>query len=150
MTERARERGGSLPAAIARIGFDDPERVLRLLSDPAVADLIHTTERIEDEGLAASLSRTADPDAAALGVVRLMETAASDPELYAELTSALSVPGQARERVTKVLGASVALTDHLVAHPRQWRAAADAGDLTAEQRTDRLVEIGRASCRERV
>ena len=139
MTERARERGGSLPAAIARIGFDDPERVLRLLSDPAVADLIHTTERIEDEGLAASLSRTADPDAAALGVVRLMETAASDAELYAELTSALSVPGQARERVTKVLGASVALTDHLVAHPRQWRAAADAGDLTAEQRMDRLV-----------
>ncbi|MGA8047239.1 MAG: bifunctional [glutamine synthetase] adenylyltransferase/[glutamine synthetase]-adenylyl-L-tyrosine phosphorylase [Dermatophilaceae bacterium] len=139
MTERARARGGSLPAAVARLGFDDPERVLRLLSDPAVADLIHTTERIEDEGLAASLSRTADPDAAALGVVRLMERAAADAGLYAMVTAGLSEPGRARERVTKVLGASVALTDHLVAHPAQWRAVVDAADLSAQERMDRLV-----------
>ena len=139
MTERARARGGSLPAAVARLGFDDPERVLRLLSDPAVADLIHTTERIEDEGLAASLSRTADPDAAALGVVRLMERVAADAELYAAVTAALSAPGRARERVTQVLGASVALTDHLVAHPEQWRAVVDAGDLSGQERMDRLV-----------
>ncbi|KAB7744664.1 bifunctional [glutamine synthetase] adenylyltransferase/[glutamine synthetase]-adenylyl-L-tyrosine phosphorylase [Nostocoides sp. F2B08] len=149
MTNRARDRGGSLPAAIARLGFDDPERVLRLLSDPAVADLIHTTERIEDEGLAASLSRTADPDAAALGMVRLMETASADAGLYAAVTSALSSPGQARERVTKVLGASVALADHLVAHPGQWRAVAEAVDLSAHERMDRLVGAVRDAMEER-
>ncbi|HHU10935.1 MAG TPA: bifunctional [glutamine synthetase] adenylyltransferase/[glutamine synthetase]-adenylyl-L-tyrosine phosphorylase [Intrasporangiaceae bacterium] len=138
MSERRGSRAESLGAAVARLGFTDPRRVLGLLADPAVADLIHSTGRIEDDGLAESLSRTVDPDAAALGVVRLME-AAQGREMYADLASALSRPGPARERVFAVLGASAALTDHLVAHPHQWRAAVDATELTAAERRDRLV-----------
>ena len=65
MTEPTAQRSTSLPAAVARLGFDDPDRVLRLLSDPAVADLITSTDRIEEHGLAEALSRTVDPDAAA-------------------------------------------------------------------------------------
>ena len=139
MTEPTVQRSGSLPAAVARLGFDDPARVLRLLADPAVADLISSTDRIEEHGLAAALSRTVDPDAAALGIVRVMESVARDRELYAEVTAALSTPGPARERVLAVLGASAALTDHLVAHPEQWRAAVEARDLEAGERRSMLV-----------
>jgi [glutamine synthetase] adenylyltransferase / [glutamine synthetase]-adenylyl-L-tyrosine phosphorylase len=139
MSERAGHRGGSLAGAVARLGFDDPDRVLRLLSDRAVADLIRTTDSIEEHGLAAALSRTDDPDAAALAVVRFMESVARDPDLYAEVTAELSRPGPARDRVLSVLGASTALTDHLVAHPRQWRAAVDARELRGGKRVELLV-----------
>ena len=139
MTEPSTQRSGSLPAAVARLGFDDPERVLRLLSDPAVADLITSTDRIEEHGLAEALSRTDDPDAAALGIVRLMESVTRHRSLSGEVSAALSAPGPARERVLAVLGASAALTDHLVAHPDQWRAAVDARDLDAGERTAALV-----------
>ncbi|MCA1782509.1 MAG: bifunctional [glutamine synthetase] adenylyltransferase/[glutamine synthetase]-adenylyl-L-tyrosine phosphorylase [Dermatophilaceae bacterium] len=140
MTEPTAQRSGSLAAAVARLGFDDPGRVLRLLGDPAVADLISSTDRIEEHGLAEALSRTVDPDAAALGIVRVMESVARRPELYAEVTAALSGPGPARERVLAVVGASAALTDHLVAHPDQWRAAVDARDLDLDER--RLALVG--------
>ncbi|MDO5502787.1 MAG: bifunctional [glutamine synthetase] adenylyltransferase/[glutamine synthetase]-adenylyl-L-tyrosine phosphorylase [Actinomycetia bacterium] len=139
MSESATPRGGSLNAAIARLGFEEPTRVLRLLSDGAVADLITTTERVEPDGLAESLSRTVDPDAAALGVVRFMEVVAKDEQRYAAVIAALSSPGPARERLFGVLGASSALTDHLVAHPEQWTAVTEATDRSAQERRDRLV-----------
>ncbi|NLX00432.1 MAG: bifunctional [glutamine synthetase] adenylyltransferase/[glutamine synthetase]-adenylyl-L-tyrosine phosphorylase [Actinomycetales bacterium] len=145
MTESVRPRTESLPAAIARLGFDDPKRVLGLLSDPAVADLFEDSERIEPDGLAQALSRTADPDDAALAVVRFMEAAARDDSLYAAVTSALCRPGAARDRVLGVFGASSALTDHLVAHPEHWVAAAEAVDLGPVERTDRLVEAVQAA-----
>ncbi len=142
MTEQAALRTGSVPGGIARLGFADPERVMRLLADPAVAGLVHSREAIEVGGLAESLSRTTDPDAAALGIVRLMEAAKASSSyagLTSDLTSALANPGQARERLLGVLGASAALTDHLVAHPEHWAAAVNARDRTGQERREQLV-----------
>ena len=145
MTEPSRPRSESLPAAIARLGFDEPKRVLGLLSDPAVADLFEDTERIEPDGLATALSRTADPDAAALGIVRFMEAVARDRSLYASVTAALARPGPARDRVFGILGSSSALTDHLVAHPGHWVAVAQAREVEAQERTAMLVAAVQAA-----
>ena len=145
MTEPSRRRSESFPAAIARLGFDEPKRVVALLSDPAVVDLFEDTERIEPDGLAKGLSRTADPDAAALGIVRFMEVVARDDSLYAAVTPALASPGPVRDRVFGILGASSALTDHLVAHPDHWVAVAQACDLDADERKTALVAAVQAS-----
>ena len=53
---------GSIPVAIARLGFDDPARAYALLQDPAVAGLIHSREHIEEHGLAEALGSVPDPD----------------------------------------------------------------------------------------
>ena len=61
---------GSIPVAIARLGFADPARAKGLLDDPAIAGLIHSREHIEAHGLAAALAEVPDPDGALLGLVR--------------------------------------------------------------------------------
>ncbi len=135
-------RSGSISAAIARLGFADPARAHRLLDDPALTDLIGSRERIEDGGLTESLAEVADPDLGLLGIVRFMESAGRQRNQvgYAALVAALRSPGHARDRMLRVMGASQALTDHLVAHPEDWRSAAYAGPLTVAERTRSLVE----------
>ena len=130
---------GSIPVAIARLGFDDPARAHTLLQDPAVADLIHSREHIEERGLAEALAAVPDPDGALLGLVRFMESVCRDAALRGPVTEALGVPGRARDRVLAVLGSSAALGDHLVAHPDHWRAVTEARPLTVTERTERLV-----------
>ena len=130
---------GSVPAAIARLGFADPRRALTLLTDPAIADVAGTPERIDEDGLSEALSRVADPDGALLGIVRFMEAAGRRPELRAEVAAAVAVPGPARARLLAVLGASTALTDHLVAHPEHWRAAAEAVPTPGDARRRALL-----------
>src|SRR4051794_3850420 len=71
------------------------------------------------EPLVALLARTADPDQALAGLVRLAERAG--PGLVEELAND---EGTAM-RLLSVLGASQALTDHLCRHPEQWRELAD-------------------------
>ena len=143
MSEDVTLRPGSIPATLARLGFHDHVRVERLLTDAAVADLISSTDGIEVDGLAEALARTADPDQAVLGIVRFMESAGRqdrrDTGLYAAVTDALAVPGQARDRVFAILGASAALTDHLIAHPEHWTAAAHALDLPGGERLELLL-----------
>ena len=46
---------GSIPVAIARLGFSDPARAKSLLDDPALTDLIRSRDHIEAEGLATAL-----------------------------------------------------------------------------------------------
>ncbi|HOB80008.1 MAG TPA: bifunctional [glutamine synthetase] adenylyltransferase/[glutamine synthetase]-adenylyl-L-tyrosine phosphorylase [Ornithinibacter sp.] len=130
---------GSIPVAIARLGFDDAARAFGLLQDPALAGLIHSREHIEDHGLAAALAGVPDPDGALLGLVRFMEVVGRDPELRGPVTEALAAPGPARQRLLAVLGSSAALGDHLCAHPHQWSAVTRAQPLTAQQRIQRLV-----------
>ncbi|WP_461000603.1 bifunctional [glutamine synthetase] adenylyltransferase/[glutamine synthetase]-adenylyl-L-tyrosine phosphorylase [Streptomonospora sediminis] len=96
--------------ALARRGFGDGARAVRLMSDGGLDpdrhfDLIH------------ELGAAPDPDQALLGLSRLLESCA-DP---AELLETLCADPDLRSRLTKVLGASVALTDHLVRHPDDWR-----------------------------
>ena len=84
---------GSIPVAIARLGFDDAARAYTLLQDPSVADLIRSREHIEDNGLAAALASVPDPDGALLGLVRFMEAVCRDPGLRGPVTEALGAPG---------------------------------------------------------
>jgi glutamate-ammonia-ligase adenylyltransferase len=130
---------GSVPAAIARLGFADPRRATTLLDDPALVDVAGTPDRIDEDGLSEALSGAADPDGALLGLVRFMEAVNRRPGLRADVTTALTTPGPQRSRLLRVLGASTALTDHLVAHPEHWPAATDAVPLTADERRDALV-----------
>jgi [glutamine synthetase] adenylyltransferase / [glutamine synthetase]-adenylyl-L-tyrosine phosphorylase len=102
-------RSDSLRTRLLRLGFEDSER--------ATADLGRLGDSAEP--LAALLARTADPDQALAGLVRLAERAA--PGFLGELADD---EGTAM-RLLSVLGASQALTDHLCRHPDQWRELTD-------------------------
>jgi glutamate-ammonia-ligase adenylyltransferase len=71
-----------------------------------------------------SLSRAPDADIALLAMVRLADALAGD---WDELNSELLTDRALRGRLFGVLGSSVALGDHLVAHPQSWRLLA--GDV---------------------
>ena len=105
-------RGTVGKTSLVRMGFADAERSKTNL------------ERIGDEAdpLLAVLARTADPDQALHGLVRLAE-AAEDGK---QLVSALADDEGTAMRLLSVLGASTALTDHLCRHPEQWTELADA------------------------
>ncbi|KQW43970.1 glutamine-synthetase adenylyltransferase [Nocardioides sp. Root1257] len=106
MTRAATSKGNLL-----RLGFQDP--------DAALQDLLRLGEAAEP--LLALLGRTADPDAALSGLLRMREVVADPDALLAAL---VDDEGTAM-RLLCVLGASEALSDHLVRHPEHWR------DLTA-------------------
>ena len=102
MTRAATSRGNLL-----RHGFVDSERTmagLALLGDHAAP-------------LVALLGRTADPDLALTGLLRLADAAPDRDEL---LDAIVDDEGTAM-RLLSVLGASVALGDHLLRHPAHWR-----------------------------
>jgi [glutamine synthetase] adenylyltransferase / [glutamine synthetase]-adenylyl-L-tyrosine phosphorylase len=106
-TERPR-----LPS-VGRLGLVDPpagERLTQLgwtnQDDQAHVDLLW------------SLSRAPDPDAALKALVRLAE----NPDTgWDELNAALLKERPLRGRLFAVLGASLALGDHLVANPQSWK-----------------------------
>ncbi|HEX6148576.1 bifunctional [glutamine synthetase] adenylyltransferase/[glutamine synthetase]-adenylyl-L-tyrosine phosphorylase [Nocardioides sp.] len=106
-------------AALARLGFADPEQ--------ATAQL----DRIGSVGeqLVEALGHSPDPDLALAGLSRLVD-ATDDP---AELLATLSDDEGTATRLLCVLGASVALGDHLSRHPEHWR-----------ELTDRALESTRA------
>lgn len=99
--------------SVGRLGLVDPqaaERIARLgwheHDDQAHVDLLW------------SLSRAADPDAALLALVRLAE----NPDAgWNELNAALLAERPLRGRLFGVLGASLALGDHLIAQPQSWK-----------------------------
>ncbi|WP_046471352.1 bifunctional [glutamine synthetase] adenylyltransferase/[glutamine synthetase]-adenylyl-L-tyrosine phosphorylase [Allosalinactinospora lopnorensis] len=96
--------------ALARRGFGDGERAALLMREAGLSFERHG-EVID------ALGGAADPDLALLGLVRLLEHAPEPDELRAALRDD---PGL-RTRLARVLGASTALTDHLVRHPADWR-----------------------------
>ena len=131
-----RQRQESLRAHLARQGFTDLDRALVRLHDLARSEP-------GAGALAELLGDTADPDAALLGLVRLVEVA--DGELCGRLRDAVvddredEVPGPLR-RLARVLGASRALTDHLVRHPASWRLVLTDGlAVTASRRQEALL-----------
>ncbi|MHC9297198.1 bifunctional [glutamine synthetase] adenylyltransferase/[glutamine synthetase]-adenylyl-L-tyrosine phosphorylase [Mycobacterium sp. LTG2003] len=65
-----------------------------------------------------SLSRAPDADVALLAMVRLAEALGGE---WDELNRELLTDRALRGRLFGVLGSSLALGDHLVAHPRSWR-----------------------------
>jgi glutamate-ammonia-ligase adenylyltransferase len=96
---------------LLRLGFRDPDTALGLLQQLGR----------DTEPLVAILSRTADPDAALTGLVRVLEVAGDSAELLREVCDD---EGTAM-RLLSVLGASTALADHLVRHPEHWRELTD-------------------------
>ncbi|MFC6707461.1 bifunctional [glutamine synthetase] adenylyltransferase/[glutamine synthetase]-adenylyl-L-tyrosine phosphorylase [Flexivirga alba] len=104
-------------STLARAGFTEPERAMGML-----AELTASPKTVADR--VASLSQTASPDHALLGLVRLGEVLpeAENARLAALFTD--DRPGW--DRLVTLLGASSALTDHLVRHPEYWRDVVDA------------------------
>ena len=109
-------RDSSSTARLARAGFSEP--------DKAAAALESLTRRGvgDEEELVAALALTADPDAALLSLDDLAGRLGD----AAELRSTFDADPSARNRLLTVLGASPALAEHLMRHPDDWRAAADA------------------------
>lgn len=99
--------------SVGRLGLVDPQAAERMAhlgwyehDDQAHVDLLW------------SLSRAADPDAALLALVRLSE----NPDAgWDELNAALLAERPLRGRLFGVLGASLALGDHLIAQPQSWK-----------------------------
>ena len=136
-------------ARLVTLGFADPARALTLLQDTALAGLVDPFDDVYADGLPDALASAADPDQALLGLVRLVEALSSrtrkrgrPPVDTAGLLATLRHAGPGRSRLLAVLGASTALTDHLVSHPEQWPAAALAVPRSAEQlRTALLTSV---------
>ncbi|GAA1078892.1 bifunctional [glutamine synthetase] adenylyltransferase/[glutamine synthetase]-adenylyl-L-tyrosine phosphorylase [Nocardiopsis metallicus] len=95
---------------LARLGFSDSTRALRLVTEAGL-------DARADTDVIGSLAAAADPDQALLGLLRLLE-ASPDPD---EVLVALREEADLRTRLCRLLGASTALTDHLVRHPGDWR-----------------------------
>ncbi len=129
----------SIPAGVARLGFSDPRRAQALLDDPAIADIAGTADRIDEGGISQGLAGVHDPDGALLGLVRFMEVVGRDPQLKGPVTQALLAPGRARDRLLAVFGSSVALGDHLIAHPYHWVAVSQARPLKGAERVEALL-----------
>ncbi len=143
----------SADAQLARLGFAEPDRAAGLLREPALVRRflddprpdgrlaltdVETTRAARTD-LAEGLARSADPDLAALGLVRLVETlertdpsGMPPPARLDELTALLRAGGPRRHRLIVTLGGSRALVDHLAAHPEHWPAAADATPADAQ------------------
>ena len=108
-------------------------------------------EDVFSDGLVRALADTADPDQALLGLVRLFEAVHREqstserrgqdrPDLSPGALHALvRGPGQARDRLLAVLGASPALGDHLVRHPDHWVALTEPEPRLPEDLYDDLV-----------
>ena len=102
-------RAGSFQGRLARLGFVDPARAVRLLSDPGLVGLDDTA--VEDLALAP------DPDLALTALSRVAETRARGAE---DFIAAVESETGLRSRAYAVLGTSAALGDHLVRHPEDW------------------------------
>ncbi|OBG97933.1 bifunctional glutamine-synthetase adenylyltransferase/deadenyltransferase [Mycobacterium sp. E3251] len=99
--------------SVGRLGLVDPAAGDRLAQldwyghdDQAHVDLLW------------SLSRAPDPDAALRALIRLAENPDTD---WNELNAALLTERPLRGRLFAVLGASLALGDHLAVHPQSWK-----------------------------
>ncbi len=94
-----------------RLGFQSPTEALEQLK----------TLDFPAEPMVALLGRTADPDQALSGLVAL---AAITPDRD-EMLSVLADDEGTAMRMLSVLGASQALTEHLLRHPSHWRELTD-------------------------
>ncbi len=104
---------------LVRVGLTDPDRAFGLLDE--LGDWVGP----QDWSLIPRLATAADPDRALLGLVRLREVLPrTEQAQVARLLAEDS--GEGRDRLIKLLGASSALTDHLVLHHDQWRDVVDA------------------------
>lgn len=88
-----------------------------------------------------SLSRAPDADVALLAMVRLTDALGADAD---ELNRQLRTDRALRGRLFGILGSSLALGDHLIAHPQSWRLLG--GDAVLPD-VDKLHSIFTAAAR---
>jgi glutamate-ammonia-ligase adenylyltransferase len=126
-------RGTTLAGRLASLGFADADRAERVITRDLALNI-----RGADAELIEALASAADPDAALAGLARLAPDAG--------LLAALRADADLRARLTAVLGASPALSDHLARHPADWQALAgpDAVSRPApgELRAELLASVG--------
>jgi len=155
-------RGVTLAGRLMRLGFADAARAERMLREDAFiavagqaagvlpAAPVTDGARLWGEGatpddLLVALGGAADPDGALLALARLAVSVRGEPALSALLRSMLRA-GPERDRLVAVLGASVALGDHLVAHPDELATVADPAPGTGvpvdEVRAELLASVG--------
>ena len=92
---------------------------LGLVEPSAPADLDRLGWNTDDHtDLLWSLSRAPDADTALKALVRLAEAVGAG---WAELNEQLMTDRPLRGRLFSILGSSLALSDHLIAHPDSWR-----------------------------
>jgi glutamate-ammonia-ligase adenylyltransferase len=103
---------GSETGKLARLGFEDVEAAARSWSRIGGPD---------DEELLTQISEAADPDQAIRLLADLL-AAAPDTD---ELAKALRSDSELARSLSLVLGASIALGDHLLRHPEDWHELAD-------------------------
>lgn len=108
-------RRSSTFTRLLRHGFTDPSAAERLLDSAELAPLR------DDPVLLDALGATADPDLALHGLVRLVEAQGGRTARH-ELLDTVIAAKPLRDRLLGVLGASAALGDHLIRHPRDWQA----------------------------
>ncbi|MGH3960361.1 bifunctional [glutamine synthetase] adenylyltransferase/[glutamine synthetase]-adenylyl-L-tyrosine phosphorylase [Mycobacterium sp.] len=130
--------------SVGRLGLVDPRASVHL------AQLGWDTDAHVD--LLWSLSRAPDADAALNAMVRLAEGLGTG---WDELHTALLIDRGLRGRLLALLGSSLTLGDHLVAHPQSWhRLAGDVNLPSAEQLrrafTDCIDETSSAPSAERL
>lgn len=119
MTRASTER--SKVPSVGRLGLVDA-RAASLLEELGWTTEAHVP-------LLWSLSRSPDADAALLTLIRLHEEMGAD---WAALDRELSADTALRGRLLSVIGSSLALGDHLVAHPARWRLLV--GDIELESK----------------
>ncbi|SNC67320.1 hypothetical protein SAMN06272741_1939 [Streptomyces sp. 2114.4] len=107
-------RRSSTYTRLLRHGFTDPSAAGELLDAPELASVR------DDSVLLEALGATADPDLALHSLVRLVEAQEGDEQQT--LLSTIVAAKPLRDRLLGVLGASEALADHLVRHPRDWQS----------------------------
>jgi glutamate-ammonia-ligase adenylyltransferase len=130
-------RAGSLHGRLARLGFADAGRAVRLLSDPGLVGL--GVDAVDDLALAP------DPDLALTALSRVAELRISAAR---DFVAALDTDPALRARAFGVLGTSAALGDHLARHPEHWVVLGPSGDgdgdlaPAARVRADLLTAVG--------
>ena len=121
----------STTARLARLGFRDADR--------AGAAIARIPGLDPDSPVVAAAGDSADPDQALLLLERIGE---ADPANLARLFEELAADPSLREQLMAVLGVSVALGEHLVRHPDDWRVLTSSGAATREAEGDLLAAVG--------
>jgi glutamate-ammonia-ligase adenylyltransferase len=112
--------GRRVAQRLARLSFADPDTAGQLLSNPPLSWWDAESNGPVDDAAAAivaALGRTADPD---LALARLAGIVAAPGGQ--ELRGVLETSSALRSRLLSLLGVSVALGEHLLAHPADWTA----------------------------
>jgi [glutamine synthetase] adenylyltransferase / [glutamine synthetase]-adenylyl-L-tyrosine phosphorylase len=116
-------RTGTLAATLARMGFADVARAQHAITTELALAITPQASADGPDGpdaaLLAALAAAADPDLAVTTLAVFEQRAG--PATAAALRGALRGEPGLRERLAAVLGASVALGDHLVRHPADWQ-----------------------------